>query len=114
MSNIDKMLEITSANQDLFVDLNEKDSETISGGATVTIANRTPSLVVFEMGKRKYEIYPGKEGKYLTPGGFGSIKFDEDLRSAVTSNRFKILRDGGSYEFRPKEETINPHDIKLV
>ena len=43
MSNIDnKMFEITSANQNLFIDLDEKDGETVSGGCEVfTVKNQT-------------------------------------------------------------------------
>ena len=114
MSNIDKMLEITSANQDLFVDLNDKSAETISGGNEVfTIKNKTNYNVGYEVDGKSWTHEPGKVWIWTANKG-GNIKFDQDSRSGVTSYKTYNLADGGIYEFQNNERTKgNPYDIDL-
>ena len=115
MSNIDKMLEITSANQDLFVDLNEKSAETISGGAEVfTIKNETKYRIPYSIdGKQTQNADPGQSSVWTAHSG-GIIKFDRDSRSGVTDMKSYNLADGKVYAFRDNNKTSgNPYDIEL-
>jgi hypothetical protein len=115
MSNIDKMLESTSANQDLFVDLNEKDAETVSGGAVerFTISNQTDARIPYAVdGRRTSNPNPGSVSVWTTGQG-GIIDFDYDvLRSGVQLRRYD-LSNNRQYAFRPDTRTPYGGDIEL-
>ena len=114
MSNIDKMLEITSANQDLFVDLNDKSAETISGGAkeVFTIKNGVNQSIQYNSDGTWFYQKPGTTQKWTAYSG-GTITFDKDVRSGFQSQKYN-LANGDFYTFRPnKTTTWNPYDIDL-
>ncbi len=120
MSNIDKMLEITSANQDLFVDLNDKSAETISGGAEVfTIKNETDYEITYSLDGKSWNHIPnandGRGWAWTTSnGGKGIIEFDQDVRPEFTANKSYDLANGGVYAFRENKTTEgHPWDIEL-
>lgn len=122
MSNFDTKPEITSVNQDLFVDLNEKSAETISGGR-------------FENGGGKYEVfkiynqtgagssnpytidgvrtkYPKSNSFWVTDRG-GTIKFDYDYGRKGVQLKTYNLSNGRKYAFRYNTSTAYPYDIDL-
>ncbi|MDZ8077958.1 MAG: hypothetical protein RMY36_021180 [Nostoc sp. SerVER01] len=112
MSNIDKMLESTSANQDLFVDLNEKDAETVSGGLeTFTVRNQTnlriPYTVDGEQTNRPYG------DSVWTTGKGGEIDFDYDFGVPGVQSRKYNLNNGRTYAFRYDTRTDYGQDIDL-
>ncbi|PHM06621.1 hypothetical protein [Nostoc sp. 'Peltigera malacea cyanobiont' DB3992] len=112
MLNIDKMLETTSANQDLFVDLNEKDAETVSGGLEVfTVRNETggriPYTVDGTLTNRPYG------DSVWTTGRGGIIDFDTDFGLSGVQSRKYNLADGRTYAFRYDTTTSYTEDIDL-
>ena len=121
MSNVDdKMFEITSANQDLFMELDEKDAETVSGGYEVfTIKNETKYDLVYLMdGHNIRPILGGlhKSGQDViwTAYSGGIIKFDEDMRAGFIQYKTYNLSHGERYVFRENTKTTgNPHDIDI-
>ncbi|NEP54206.1 MAG: hypothetical protein F6K65_37635 [Moorea sp. SIO3C2] len=102
-----------SANQDLFVDLNETDAETISGGYEVfTIGNNTPYNINYTIDGTSWTHKPNETWTWTAYSG-GTIKFDEDLRSYINYKQYD-LSHGGVYEFQFNNYTPNnPHDIDL-
>ena len=115
MSNINnKMLEIAFNNQDLFIDLDEKDGEKVSGGYEVfTIKNKTKYDITYTVDGKSWTHKPGKEWVYTAHHG-GIIKFDQDGRSGVKSYKKYDLANGGIYEFQDNKSTHgNPYDIEL-
>ena len=66
MSNIDKMTEITSENQDLFIEFNDQSAETISGGYEVfTIRNQTKYNVGYSVDGKSWSHAPNKQWRKL-------------------------------------------------
>ncbi len=121
MSNIDKMLEMTSTNQDLFVDLNEKDAETVSGGLwwpfpkkeKFTIYNQTKVRIPYSVdGKQTSYPYPGVKVTWTTYGG-GNIAFDYDFGRPGVQKRKYNLSNGSTYAFRYDTRTPYKYDIEL-
>lgn len=114
MSNIDKILEITCTNHDLFVDLNEKDAEKVSGGYEVfTIYNDTKYNVWYKVDGKSWTHKPGEKWIW-TAYKKGIIKFDQDGRSEVKSYKKYNLANGGVYRFKDNKTTTgNPYDIEL-
>jgi hypothetical protein len=109
------MLESTSANQDLFVELNEKDAETFSGGALerFTVSNRTNARIPYTVdGRITPNPNPGSVIAWTTNQG-GIIDFDYDvLRSGVQLRRYD-LSNNRQYAFRPDTRTPYGGDIEL-
>ena len=115
MSNINKMLEITSANQDLFIELDEKKAETISGGKqeVFTILNETKYNVAYRVDGKKKIHKPGQIWIWTAWLG-GRIKFDRDGRKGVRAYKRYNLSDGRVYVFKDDKSTPgNPWDIDL-
>ncbi|MDM9384118.1 hypothetical protein QUB80_25925 [Chlorogloeopsis sp. ULAP01] len=113
MSNIDKMLESTSANQDLFVDLNKKDAEALSGGALerFTISNRTNARIPYSVdGSRLRYLNPGSVASWATTRG-GIVAFDYDVRPGVQLRRRNL--SNGRYTFLPDTRTSYRGDIDI-
>lgn len=140
MSNLDTMLENASAYQDLFVDLNEKAAETISGGAWDPIKNtpfdpgtwssaRDSVIKAFSPKNEKFHIYnqtgyritynvDGRNTRYTNASWStnrgGNISFDSDFgRRGVQLKKYN-LRNGGKYAFRLNTNTAYPYDFDLV
>jgi hypothetical protein len=112
MSNINTMLESTSANQHLFVDLNEDDAETLSGGLErFTIYNETglriPYTVDGTLTGRPYG------DSVWTTGRGGIVDFDYDFGLAGVQSRKYNLADGRKYAFRYDTRTSYTQDIEL-
>ena len=123
MSNIDRMtstsnlLESTFANQDLFVDLTQKDAETISGGYEVfQIKNNTKYNITHILDGHKdkpFLMKPGETWTYTAHQG-GNIEFDVDSRNEYQLTKKYNLSNGGVYEFQDNKSTPgNPYDIEL-
>jgi hypothetical protein len=118
MSNIDNMLESTSANQDLFVDLNEKDAETVSGGTLFvveqfTIRNETDVLIPYAVdGTRTSYPDPGSVSDWTAYDG-GIVAFDYDFGLPGVQLREYDLAHGDTYAFRYDTRTDYPNDIEL-
>jgi hypothetical protein len=112
MSNINTMLESTSAKQHLFVDLNENDAEIVSGGSErFTIYNETNARIPYTVdGKRTSRPYGNS---VWTTGKGGIIKFDYDFGLAGVQLRTYNLADGGKYAFRYDSRTSYAQDIEL-
>ncbi len=108
-----KMLEIPS-DQNLFMDLNEKDSETISGGYEVfTITNNTNYNVGLNIDGTSFTQEPDKSIIYTAHGG-GKITFDTDGRAGYEQSKSYNLADGGVYEFQDNNYTPgNPYDFDI-
>ncbi|MEH2361657.1 hypothetical protein [Nostoc sp.] len=112
MSNIDKMLESTSTNQYLFVDLNEKDAETVSGGLAFTIRNETDNRIPYAVdGTQTNRPYGGSVSNWTT--GEGKIDFDYDFGLEGVQSRKYSLADGHTYAFRYDNNTGYDKDIDL-
>ena len=123
MSNINKMLEMTSINQELFVDLNQQDAETVSGGILgipnpfskekFTIYNQTNLRIPYKVdGKETSYPYGGSQVTWTTNKG-GKISFDYDVgKSGVQLRKFN-LENGRKYAFRYDTRTSYAHDIEL-
>jgi len=96
MLNIDTMLERTSANQDLFVDLNENDAETVSGGSEVfTVRNETGGRIPYAVdGTQTTRPYGDS---VWTTGRGGIIDFDYDFGLSGVQSRKYNLADGHTY-----------------
>ncbi|HEY9766942.1 MAG TPA: hypothetical protein V6C71_00360 [Coleofasciculaceae cyanobacterium] len=114
MSNINTKLEMTATKQVLFEDLNNKDAETVSGGAVekFTIYNQTnggrnPYTVD---GTRTSRPYGNSE---WTTGKGGIIKFDYDYGRSGVQQRTYDLSDGRKYAFRYDTRTSYADDIDL-
>ncbi|AFY89185.1 hypothetical protein [Chroococcidiopsis thermalis] len=115
MLTIDKMLGSTSANQDLFVDFNEKDAETVSGGAVerFTVFNRTNARIPYAVdGLRTPNQNPNSEVRWTTTRG-GIIEFDFDVRRPGVQLRRYNLSNNRQYTFRPDTRTPYTGDINL-
>ncbi|MDJ0898025.1 MAG: hypothetical protein QNJ55_04380 [Xenococcus sp. MO_188.B8] len=118
MSNINnQMLEIAFNNQDLFMELDEKDGEKVSGGYEVfTINNETQyDINYFVDGKLTKPKFakPGSSSVWTAYDG-GIIEFDTDGRNDYKQWKKYDLSDGGVYAFRDNKSTPgNPYDIEL-
>lgn len=111
MLNIDTMLERTSANQDLFVDLNENDAETVSGGEQFTIYNQTNVRIPYSIdGTQTTRPYGDS---VWTTGRGGIIAFDYDFGLSGVQLRKYNLADGRKYAFRYDTRTAYDQDIEL-
>ena len=114
-----KGLEIGS-DQDLFVDLDDKSAETISGGYEVfKVTNGTNASIKYSVDGRltKYGSAPGATSIWTTygnPAQKGIIKFDQDVRASVVAHKRYNLSNGGRYIFRYNTKTTgNPYDVDL-
>lgn len=114
MLDTNKIPQNTSANQDLFIDLNDEKAEKISGGYEVfTIGNKTHYNVGYSVDGKSWKHKPGKVWIWTAWKG-GTIKFDQDGRSGVISYKTYNLANGGKYEFQYNLSTHgNPYDIEL-
>ena len=111
MSNIDL---ITSANQDLFIDLNAEKAETLNGGYEVfTIKNNTNANVGYDIDGTLEKQKPGTSVTWTAYSG-GIITFDDDIRGNKEQYKSYNLSNGQTYEFQPNYYTTgNPYDIDL-
>lgn len=115
MSNINSMtstshlLEIASANQDLFMGLNEEDGEIISGGyEKFTLKNKIDNIRVGYSIDGGNEVYlQPYETREVSTFGEGIIKFDTDGRNDYLNYRSYNLEDGKTYEFQKDPLAIN-------
>ncbi|NEO45012.1 MAG: hypothetical protein F6K55_13120 [Moorea sp. SIO4A3] len=103
-----------SVNQDLFIDLNDQDAETISGGYEVfTIGNKTPYNINYTVDGTLWTHKPNETWTWTSYSG-GTIKFDEDVRSNYINYKEYDLANGGVYEFQYNNYTPgNPYDIDI-
>ncbi|NEQ63441.1 MAG: hypothetical protein F6K53_41450 [Moorea sp. SIO4A1] len=105
-----------AANQDLFVDLNQTDSETVSGGGweRFTVANQTRSVTIPYAvdGKKTRFPKPGQKSVWTTNKG-GIISFDYDFRRPGVQRRKYNLSNGRKYAFRLDTRTAYKYDIEL-
>lgn len=110
MLSIDKM-----AASDLFVDVNQEDAETVSGGYEVfTIGNKTKYNVGYTIDRGKEFKHKPNQSWVWTAYSGGIIKFDEDGRDGYKQYKSYNLANGGKYEFRDNKTTKgNPYDIEL-
>ena len=116
MTNIDKTNKITCANQDLFLELNDENSETVSGGRVeiFKISNQTNSIrIPYAVdGVRTPYPKPG-QGSLWSTGRGGIIKFDFDFgRKGVQSRKYN-LANGRKYAFRLNNRTPYRFDVNL-
>ncbi len=114
MSNIDdKILEITPANQEFFIELEEKDGEIVSGGIRerFTIENHTTVRIPYRIdGQLTTRPYGGS---VWTVDGGGIIEFDYDFGRKGYQSRKYNLSDGSKYAFQYDRRTPYPNDIDL-
>lgn len=108
-----KMLKVP-ADQNLFMDLNEKDSETVSGGHEVfTIKNTTNYTISFILDGTLFTQRPNESFIYTAFAG-GNILLDTDGRSWHTQLKSYNLDEGELYEFQDNNSTRgNPWDLDL-
>ncbi|NEO79656.1 hypothetical protein [Moorena sp. SIO4G3] len=102
------------ANSDLFVELNQTDAETISGGYEVfTIKNKTKYNLYYTVDGKLWKHKPNQTWVWTAYKG-GTIKFDEDIRSGVINYKKYNLANGGVYGFYNNTKTKgNPYDVDL-
>ncbi|MDJ0621167.1 MAG: hypothetical protein QNJ63_31270 [Calothrix sp. MO_192.B10] len=122
MSNLDTMLKNTSANQDLFVDLNEKSAETISGGRyengggrykVFKIRNNSQGTNPYAVDGVRTQFPYNLQTSFWVTDKRGIIEFDYDYgRPGVQLKRYTLL-NGRKYEFRRNTRTAYRHDIDL-
>lgn len=116
----DMHTKMTSNQQNLFEDLNQKDAETVSGGLwnpfakeTFTIYNETKARIPYTVDwKKTTHPYGGSSQKWSTRLG-GFIRFDYDMGRKGAQVRKYNLSDGGKYAFRYDMKTDYAHDIEL-
>ncbi|NEO15548.1 MULTISPECIES: hypothetical protein [unclassified Moorena] len=114
-----------SANPDLFVDLNQTDAETVSGGGFLskifggrkreifTVSNQTHVRLPYSVdGKQTSYPYPGVDVTWNTKKG-GNIAFDYDFGRPGVQLRKYNLSNGGKYAFQLDRRTPYPYDIEL-
>lgn len=114
MSNIYKKLEISVANQNLFTDLTEQDSEAINGGAeSFTLKNEVSNYEMsYNLDGRSARLKPNYHIGWTAYSG-GAISFDKDVRFGYQKSKKYDLDDGRIYAFRPNTSTSNQYDIDL-
>ena len=116
MKNIDKKNNVSCANQDLFIELNDRNSETVSGGRVeiFKIRNQTNNIrIPYSVdGVRTPYPKPG-QGSLWSTGRGGIITFDFDFRRAVVKKRKYNLANGRKYAFRLNKKTRYRFDINL-
>lgn len=106
MNSTSQLLEIASANQDLFIGLNQEDGEIISGG-DIGIKNDTNDTVKYTVdGQQTMFGGPGQSSIWSNAGG-KRITFDADARNDYVNNRTYTLTDGQNYAFKPDPLAIN-------
>ena len=117
MSNTNEVFATISTNQDLFIELNDANAETVSGGYEVfTVRNETKyDIDYFVDGtKTKAKFAKPGTGSVWTAYKGGIIEFDVDGRDHYTELKKYDLSDGGVYAFRENTSTpSNPYDIEL-
>ncbi|NEO79660.1 hypothetical protein [Moorena sp. SIO4G3] len=113
-----------AANQDLFVDLNQTDSETVSGGGFLsifglgkrekfTVSNQTHLRIPYSVdGKQTSYPYAGVDVTWTTRKG-GKIAFDYDFGRPGVQRRKYNLSNGRKYAFRLDTRTAYKYDIEL-
>ena len=103
----------TDKNQDLFIDLDEKDAEIVSGGKKekFTIYNQTSARIPYAVdGKQTNRPY-GHSVWTVFKGGI--IEFDYDLGRRGVQLRKYNLSNGSKYAFRYDRRTGYSKDIEL-
>ena len=112
MSKIDKMLKTTCTSPDLFVDLNEKIAETISGGVeTFTITNNIDNSITYYIDGAEYTQEPDSTIRWATTGT-GKVEFDYSFESGYQGITWDLI-DGSANEFQYDSATSNPYDFDL-
>ena len=116
MSTSGTKANITSINQNLFVDLNEKSAETISGGALeiFSVANQTRNVNInrYYVDRKASRLLPGRKNYWYTYKG-GIIRFDSDFGRKGNQEKRYNLRNGRKYAFRLNTRTPYKYDIDL-
>jgi hypothetical protein len=107
-------LESVSANQDLWIELNDENAQTISGGAkeVFTIENPTDYDGIYYIDGKDYRHKPDEAWTYTVYKG-GRISFDKDGRDGVESQKKYNLSNGHTYAFQYNTSTSDRYDIDL-
>ncbi|NEO66063.1 MAG: hypothetical protein F6J98_39020 [Moorea sp. SIO4G2] len=111
------------ANQDLFVDLNETDAETVSGGIVrrggagqneiFKIKNQLPFRVAYIIDGRARNLRPGQSVLWFTNEG-GNVTFDSLPFRPRFRARTVNAANGREYVFQFNSSTFRPFDITLA
>lgn len=115
MANMSKMLKINCGNQDPFIELNDENAETISGGRfeRFIISNQTNIRIPYTVDRRRTPFPNPRQRVLWTTNRGGIVNFDFDFRRpGVQSQKFN-LANGRRYAFRLNKRTRNPFDINL-
>lgn len=96
-------IKITATNQEIFIDLNEKDSETISGGQLKgsEIKNLTNLSIDYTVDGEKLITNPGNDD---------FIAYERGLIKYQGGRKF-YLRDGRIYAFMPSRNGFDLYDV---
>ena len=116
MKNIDQAIKVACVNQDLFIGLNDENSETVSGGRVeiFKISNQTNNIrIPYSVDGVKTPYPKPSQGSLWSTGRGGIITFDFDFRRAVVKKRKYNLANGRKYAFRLNKRTPYRFDINL-
>lgn len=111
----EQLLSLLADNPELAMGLNEKDAETISGGAqeVFTMRNKTKYNITYTLDGKNWLHRPGEEWIWTTYQG-GKVTFDIDGRKEYKEFKSYNLSNGKIYEFQDNNYTKgNPYDIDL-
>lgn len=122
MSNINKMLESTSANQDLLVDLKKEDAQTISGGRyenggdiykVFQIRNNSQGTNPYAVDGVRTQLSLDQQTSFWVTDSQGIIEFDSDYGQEGVQLKKYTLLNGRKYEFQRNINTAYALDIDL-
>jgi hypothetical protein len=122
MSNIDAILKSISDNQDLLIELNEENAETISGGRyengggkykIFQIRNNSQGTNPYTVDGVRTKFPYDKENSFWVTDDKGIIAFDYDYGQSGVQLRRYTLQNGRKYEFRRNTNTAYTLDIDL-
>ena len=89
----DQNFKITDHNQALFVDLDDKSSEIISGGIkTFSIKNTLNSPIIYYIDGAEYKQDPATEIQWATTGN-GKIEFDSSWQDGYQGKTWTLLNN---------------------
>ncbi|OKH15941.1 hypothetical protein FACHB389_35570 [Nostoc calcicola FACHB-389] len=112
MNSTSHLFETASANQDLFIGLNQEDGETINGGVEekFTIKNKTNFDITHLVDGVSWTLKPNESVDWTAWGG-GILKFDTDGRNDYVNERSYDLENGKKYEFQKDLLAINLFEV---
>jgi hypothetical protein len=110
MSNLESL----SANQDLWIELNDENAQTLSGGVkeVFTIENPIDFNGVYYIDGKDYRHKSKETWEYTVYKG-GNISFDKDVRNGIKTQKKYNLNNGDTYIFQYNKSTANRYDIDL-